>query len=91
MEIVAVCDRDRGKVESFRRDFGVAEGFTDAAEMLAAVRPDFVDVATTVESHRPLVELSLEHGALTVCQKPFALSYADGLAMVGRRRRRGGR
>ena len=35
------------------------EAFTDAAAMLAAVRPDFVDVATTVESHRPLVELAL--------------------------------
>ena len=81
-EIVAVCDRDRGKAEAFARDFGVAAVFDDAAEMLSATRPDFVDIATTVESHRPLVELSLAHGALTVCQKPFALSYADGLAMV---------
>ncbi len=81
-EIVAVCDRDRGKAEAFAADFGVAGVFTDAAAMLAAVRPDFVDVATTVESHRPLVELSLAAGALTVCQKPFALNYADGLAMV---------
>jgi predicted dehydrogenase len=50
--------------------------------MLAAVKPDFADVATTVETHRPLVELCLAHGALTVCQKPFAETYADGLAMV---------
>lgn len=81
-DIVAVCDRDRGKADAFARDFGVAQVFDDAAEMLAAVRPDFVDVATTVESHRPLVELSLGQGALTVCQKPFAPTYADGLAMV---------
>ncbi|MCU0853416.1 MAG: Gfo/Idh/MocA family oxidoreductase [Rhodobacteraceae bacterium] len=82
VEIVAVCDRDPAKVESYRREFGVAEGFTDAAKMLAAVKPDFADVATTVETHRPLVELCLEHGALTVCQKPFAQNYADGVAMV---------
>ena len=50
--------------------------------MLAAVEPDFVDVATTVETHRPLVELALAHGALTICQKPFAQTWADGLAMV---------
>lgn len=81
-QIVAVCDRDRSKAEAFAADFGVDEVFADAEDMLAAVRPDFVDVATTVESHRPLVELSLKHGALTVCQKPFALNYADGLAMV---------
>ena len=51
-------------------DFAV-EAHTDAAAMLAAVEPDFVDVATTVETHRPLVELALGHGALTICQKPL--------------------
>ncbi len=82
VEIVAVCDRDPAKVEAYRREFGVAQGFTDAARMLEEVWPDFADVATTVETHRPLVELCLSHGALTICQKPFAATYADGLAMV---------
>lgn len=81
-EIVAVCDLDTDKARGFARDFGVAGIFSDAETMMAAVEPDFVDVATTVESHRPLVELSFGHGALTICQKPFAVSYADGLAMV---------
>lgn len=80
-EIVAVCDRDRARAEGFAAEFGAA-AWDDAERMLAAVRPDFVDVATTVESHRPLVELALRHGALTICQKPFAASYADGRAMV---------
>ena len=79
--IVAVCDRDPARAEAFARDFG-AEPYGDAAAALAAVRPDFVDVATTVETHRPLVELALGAGALTVCQKPFAPTWADGLAMV---------
>jgi D-apiose dehydrogenase len=81
-EIFAVCDRDRKRAEGFAADFGVAAAYDDAERMLAEVRPDFVDVATTVESHRPLVERALRHGALTICQKPFAASYADGLAMV---------
>ncbi len=80
-EIVAVCDRDRARAESFAADYGAA-AWDDAGRMLAAVRPDFVDVATTVESHRPLVELALRHRALTICQKPFAASHADGVAMV---------
>jgi len=80
-EIVAVCDRDPAKAEAFAGVFG-AEACTDAASMLAAVKPDFVDVATTVETHRPLVELALGHGALTICQKPFARTWADGVAMV---------
>ena len=80
-DIVAVCDIDRGRAETFARDFG-ATPFTDAQEMLTAIRPDFVDVATTVETHRPLVELALASGALTICQKPFAASWPDALTMV---------
>lgn len=81
-EIVAVCDRDRDRLDTYRRDFGIAHGFTDAAEMLDTIRPDFADIATTVETHRELVELCLAHGAATICQKPFAETYGDGLAMV---------
>lgn len=81
-EIVAVCDIDRGKAERFSSLFGGPAVYTDAAAMLAEVRPDFADVATTVEHHRPLVELCLASGAATVCQKPFAETYEDGLAMV---------
>lgn len=80
-EIVAVCDIDRARAEAFAAEFG-ARAYTDAAAMLAETAPDFVDVATTVETHRPLVELALASGALTICQKPFAATYADGLAMV---------
>lgn len=86
--IVAVCDTDPEKAEAFARTFG-ATPYVDAAAMLAAERPDFVDVATTVASHRPLVELALRHGALTICQKPFAETYADGAAMVAAAERAG--
>ncbi|MEM8855703.1 MAG: Gfo/Idh/MocA family oxidoreductase [Pseudomonadota bacterium] len=81
-EIVAVCDLDRTKAETFAKDFGIGAVYTDAEAMFAEQKPDFADVATTVESHRPLVILALSHGAATVCQKPFAQTYADGLAMV---------
>jgi D-apiose dehydrogenase len=87
--IVAVCDRDPARVASYKAQFGVEQGFCDAAETLAAVRPDFADIVTTVETHRPLVELCLAHGAMTICQKPFAQNYADGLAMVDAAKRTG--
>ncbi|WP_245944097.1 Gfo/Idh/MocA family protein [Acuticoccus kandeliae] len=88
-EIVAVCDRDTGKAEAFAREFGIARTYADAAEMFGAETPDFADIATTVESHRPLVELSLAHGATTICQKPFAETFADGKAMVDAAERAG--
>ena len=81
-EIVAVCDLDPAKAEAFARRLRRRRPTPTPPPCSPRSRPDFVDVATTVETHRPLVELALAHGALTVCQKPFAPSYADGLAMV---------
>jgi predicted dehydrogenase len=43
---------------------------------------DFVDIATTVQSHRALVEMAAANGIPAICQKPFAPSLADAKAMV---------
>ena len=56
-QVVAVCDLDAEKAAAFAREFG-ATAYTDAARMLAEVRPDVADIATTVASHRVLVELA---------------------------------
>jgi D-apiose dehydrogenase len=74
---VGVCDRDVGKASRF----GVPV-FTDPERMIAETRPDFLDVITGVESHRPLVELAAKHKLPVVCQKPLAGSLADAEAMV---------
>jgi predicted dehydrogenase len=79
--IVAVCDTDPGKAQAFARDFG-ARAHTDAAALLAAEAPDFVDIATTVGAHRALVELAARHAGMVICQKPLAETLADGRAMV---------
>lgn len=81
VRIVGVCDTDPAKAAAFAAAYG-AEAGTDAAEMLARLRPDFVDIATTVGSHRALVELAADHARLVICQKPFAGTLEDGAAMV---------
>jgi predicted dehydrogenase len=80
-EVVAVCDLDPARAQAFAAEFG-ARPFTDAAAMLAEMRPDVADVATTVASHRPLVELASRHAGAVICQKPFAATLQDGRAMV---------
>ncbi|MBU9698619.1 Gfo/Idh/MocA family oxidoreductase [Rhodobacteraceae bacterium HSP-20] len=82
VEIVAVCDTDAAKAAAYARDFGIARWGTDAAALLAEIRPDFVDIATTVGSHRALVELAAGHARLVICQKPFAETVEDAAAMV---------
>lgn len=82
VEIVAVCDLDRERAEATARRFHVPAAHHDAEAMLAETRPDFVDVATTSSSHRPLVEAACRHSAAAICQKPFADTMADAEAMV---------
>lgn len=82
VEIIAVCDRDPERVRIVGDQFGVSRRYANAAAMLAEEKPDFVDIATTVSSHRPLVELAARHKVPVICQKPFALSLVDAKAMV---------
>jgi len=81
-EIVALCDRDPARLETAGRNFGITRLYADAEEMLAREAPDFVDIATTVPSHRPLVELVGRHRVSVICQKPFAATLDDARAMI---------
>lgn len=81
VEIVAVCDRDAARREETAARFR-ARPYADAAEMLAAEDLDFVDIATTVPSHRALVELAAQAGVHVICQKPFAETMEDARAMI---------
>jgi predicted dehydrogenase len=80
--IVAICDRDQARLDLVGDQFGIAGRYVDAAEMLANEKLDFVDIATTVASHQPLVELVARHRLPVICQKPFALSIAEARSMV---------
>ena len=80
--IVAICDRDPERLRIVGDQFGIAKRYTDAAELFASERLDFVDIATTAPSHRPLVEMAALHRVPAICQKPFAPTLADAKAMV---------
>lgn len=81
-DIVALCDRDPALLKLVGDQFGIARRYTGAAEMLEAEQLDFVDMATTVASHRPLVELAARSRVTVICQKPSARSMDDARAMV---------
>lgn len=80
--IVSLCDRNPERLKLVGEQFGITARYSDAREMLAAERPDFVDIATTVESHRALVELAASLRIPVICQKPFARTLGDARAMV---------
>ena len=82
VEIVALCDTDEQRLQTTAQSFNIARTYTDAAEMFAEGGFDFVDIATTVPSHRSLVEMAAKAGAHIICQKPFAENMDDAREMV---------
>lgn len=81
-EIVAICDRDPERLRIVGDQFGIERRYSDAAELFADGGFDFVDIATTVQSHRALVEMAAANKVPAICQKPFAKTLSDAKAMV---------
>lgn len=57
--IVAICDRDPERLRLVGDQFGIARRYTDAAALFADGGFDFVDIATTVQSHQALASKGL--------------------------------
>lgn len=81
-EVVAICDRDPERLHRTGEEFGIARCHDDAGALFAAGGFDIADIATTVASHRMLVEMAARAGVHAICQKPFAASMEDARAMV---------
>ncbi len=77
VEVVAGMDIDRERVETFCAKQGIPRAYTDAAEMLAAEKPDLVHICTPPMTHLPLALQCLEAGAWVLCEKPLCASLAD--------------
>src|SRR6056297_171469 len=82
VDVVALCDTDPTKLNATGKAFDIAHQVTDAAQLFAQGGFDIVDIATTVQSHRPLVEMAARHRVHVICQKPFAANMEDARAMV---------
>jgi len=82
VRLVAVCDLDEAKARAAAKDFSVPAVYTDAAAMLDSEDLDFVDIATTMPSHKPLVELAAARRLPLIVQKPLAPTWEDCKAIV---------
>jgi D-apiose dehydrogenase len=81
-DVVAICDSNPERLKIVGDQFGIQARYADAGAMLEREQPDFVDIATTVGSHRALVELAAKLKIPAICQKPFARTMEDAEAMV---------
>ncbi|TGN67293.1 hypothetical protein E4L95_05420 [Paracoccus liaowanqingii] len=72
VQILALCDRDAGRLAETAARFGIARTYANADALPVDGGLDVVDVAPTVAAHRPLVEAAAATSLHAICQKPFA-------------------
>jgi predicted dehydrogenase len=95
MSLVATCDplleRAQAKAVEYQKALpGLpVKVFTDYREMLAAVKPDIVTIATESGYHPKIAIDCLHSGTHVIVEKPMALSTADADAMLGAAKKAG--
>ncbi len=82
VSIVAICDHDPERLNIVGEQFDIARRYNDAQTMFDDGEFDFVDIATTADSHLQLVTMAAQHKLPNICQKPFALNLSDAKSMV---------
>jgi predicted dehydrogenase len=87
--VVALCQRDRAAAQTLATRYGVPDVFDRWEEMLDAARPDIVVIATPPHLHHAITLRALAGGAHVLCEKPLAMTAAEGRAMADAARRAG--
>lgn len=82
IELTAVADPVRERRDAFQAGFGYREAFADAHELVAKADVDAVFVCTPTVHHAELVHAIAERHLHLFCEKPLAMSWAEGAAMV---------
>jgi predicted dehydrogenase len=77
VELVAAVDLDEVRVKAICEEQGIPRWYTDTTAMLAAERPDLVQIVTPPATHKPLIVECLKAGAWVYCEKPLGLSLAE--------------
>lgn len=81
VELVAACDLDMTKAQAMAAEFG-GQAWADPAAMLAALKPDLIDIATPPTTHMAMVRLAAEAGTACICQKPLAPTLSESRDIV---------
>ncbi|MBN1965024.1 MAG: Gfo/Idh/MocA family oxidoreductase [Anaerolineae bacterium] len=76
-ELVAAVDVDVASVEAVCAAHGIPGCYTRTTEMLAAEKPDLVQIITPPATHKDLILECLEAGAWVFCEKPLCASLAE--------------
>jgi predicted dehydrogenase len=81
-EIIGVCDKEPLMAQQMSERFNIGRYFTDAQEMLDAVKLDVVHITTPPPSHFPLGKMCLEAGCNVYVEKPFTLNTSEAEDLI---------
>lgn len=86
LDLVALCDGDSERVGAAARAYGVTDVFSDHREMIAAVKPDIVSIATRTEGRCEIIRHLAANGVRGIhAEKPLGRSrseYRSGLSSI---------
>jgi predicted dehydrogenase len=82
-EIVGLCDIDQTRLDAAVAHYGAAHASTDAAQMLAAAKPDVFCFCTLPSVRLELIRVGVEAGVqLIAYEKPMATSTNEALEIM---------
>lgn len=82
--VVAVCDINEAAAAARASEFGIERVYSSAQKMFADGGFDVVDIATSVDAHRPIAELAADHGVHIILQKPMVETVREAEALIAR-------
>src|SRR3984893_18966940 len=81
-EVVALCSRNHETARAMPQRYNVPPVCERWEEMLDQAKPDIVVIASPPHLHRDIALRALGQGAHVLCEKPLAMTAAEGREMV---------
>lgn len=91
MDVVAIADSDAARLATVGDSHAIAACHTDALALLATENLDVVSICLPNNYHLPLTLSAIDAGCHALCEKPMALSAAEGRLMLDAARQAGKR
>jgi predicted dehydrogenase len=80
-QVVAICDRDRGRARLVAEKYGIRKVYADLDRMLEEEEFGALVVATSTDAHKDATLAGLKAGRDVLVEKPIARTYSEALAM----------
>lgn len=81
-DAIALCDKNRLRMEYLSKVFGIVNLFTDINKMLIEFQPKVVHILTPPHTHKDIAVLSIKNGCHVFIEKPMCISTKEAEEIV---------